>query len=325
MITDPLCKPKRAWRRAPGSPSSLRQLHSTVPFRAGRCVPAGFTLVELLVVIAIIAILAGLLLPALSKAKIKAKGIICMSNMRQLTLGWVAYAHDNNDRFPYSDSANPGGPSAATDPYTWVTGVLDFDPANPSNWDVTRDLQKSPLWPYCGKSAEIWKCPADPSKVTPSTGPFKGIPTFRIRSMVMSAWFGGFGGAMPPPGDGQGVSSPPWQLYLKLTDLMDPGPSLTALFADERDDSINTGNFYTDMTGYPDQPALAQFNFDLPASYHNNAGGLSFADGHAEIKRWLDPRTTPPLRDYNWTGTTIPSPRNPDIAWLQYHATRRKQ
>lgn len=285
----------------------------------------GFTLVELLVVIAIIAILAGLLLPALSRAKAKAKGIMCMNNMRQLTLGWVQYSQDNNDRFPYSDSTTPGTPNPASDPYTWVTGVLDFDPANTSNWDLNADLVKSPLWPYSGKSAGIWKCPADPSKVTPSSGPFKGVPTQRIRSMVMSAWFGGFGGSMPPPGNGTGVTSPPWQLYLKTTDLRDPGPSSTMLLADERDDSINTGNFYIDMTGFPNQPQLYQFNFDLPASYHNFAGGLSYADGHSEIKRWQDGRTTPPLRDYNWTASTIPSPRNPDIAWLQFRGTRPKQ
>ncbi len=86
---------------------------------------------------------------------------------------------------------------------------------------------------------------------------------------------------------------------------------------------INWGNFYIDMTGYPDQPQLLQFNWDMPGSYHNGAGGLSFADGHAEIKRWLDGRTTPPLEQL--TRGPAPSPRNVDISWLQQRATRRIQ
>jgi len=280
----------------------------------------GFTLIELLVVIAIIAILAAMLLPALSKSKLKAQGIMCMNNMRQLTLAWVQYAHDSSDRLPYASASNGGmGGDPATDPYVWVTGVLDFNPANPSNWDTRVDLQKSPLWPYCAGSAGIWKCPADRSTIVPASGPFQGQRISRIRSMSMMIWLGGFGGTLNT--GYPGVSSPVWRLYLKLNDVFNPGPSSTVVFWDEREDMINWGNFYIDMTGFPDQPNSVQFNWDLPGSYHNRAGGLSFVDGHAEIKRWLDSRTTPPLSAI--TPGPVASPRNRDIMWLQERATRR--
>lgn len=108
--------------------------------------------------------------------------------------------------------------------------------------------------------------------------------------------------------------------------MIDPGPSNTLLFWDEREDAINWGNFFVDMTGFPDHPNATEFAQDFPASYHNRAGGLSFVDGHAEIKRWLDPRTTPPIRkDSSWlnAAATTPSPNNPDIRWLQERATRQ--
>jgi prepilin-type processing-associated H-X9-DG protein len=141
--------------------------------------------------------------------------------------------------------------------------------------------------------------------------------------MAISVWLGGWDGALPQAWTGlAGVSSPPWRLYLKSTDVLDPGPSNTILFWDERQDSINYGNFFIDMSGFPSQPKLTQFSGgDMPASYHNGAGGLSFVDGHSEVKRWQDPRTIPPL-----SSTTRPlvnlSPSNPDIVWLQERATR---
>jgi prepilin-type N-terminal cleavage/methylation domain-containing protein/prepilin-type processing-associated H-X9-DG protein len=283
----------------------------------------GFTLIELLVVIAIIAILAGMLLPVLAKAKTKAQGIMCMNNMRQLSLAWIQYSHDANDRIPYASSDNPSGSDPKIDPYVWVTGLLDFNPSNPSNWDVTRDIEKSLLWPYCGNCVGIWKCPADKSTIVPATGPLRGQRVPRVRSMSMSLWLGGFGGTLQ---FASGLTSPPWRLYLKASDLIDPGPSSTLLFWDEREDAINCGNFGIDMNGFPDQPKLSEFAQDYPASYHNGAGGLSFADGHSEIKHWLDPRTTPPIRkNSNWldAAPTTPSPNNPDIVWLQERSTRR--
>jgi prepilin-type processing-associated H-X9-DG protein len=90
-----------------------------------------------------------------------------------------------------------------------------------------------------------------------------------------------------------------------------------------REDSIDWGNFATDMRGWPDQPGSFGF-YDLPASYHNRAGGLSFADGHAEIRRWVDERTTPPLQRDGFVPDIFASPNNRDIFWLQEHATRMR-
>jgi len=112
-----------------------------IPRRSPRA-PA-FTLIELPVVIAIIAILAGMLLPALGKAKQKAQGIQCMINHRQLALAWRMSAEDNNDRLPYAGPTD--GAFGADEPYVWVNGAMDFDPYNRSNWDVEKDIRKGPL------------------------------------------------------------------------------------------------------------------------------------------------------------------------------------
>jgi len=143
--------------------------------------------------------------------------------------------------------------------------------------------------------------------------------------MSMSVWFGGFGGLLTSPINlPPGVTSPPYRLYLRLGDLVDPGPTGTSLFWDQREDSINTGNFFIDMTGWPDAPDLVQWNQDLPAFYHGRAGGLSFADGHSEIRRWKDARTMPPVRQGgNFFPGPVPQPDNRDIIWLQERATRR--
>jgi prepilin-type N-terminal cleavage/methylation domain-containing protein/prepilin-type processing-associated H-X9-DG protein len=275
---------------------------------------AAFTLIELLVVIAIIAILAAMLLPSLTRAKLKAQGVQCMSNNRQMALAWRMYTEDNRDVLLY---ASGNASTMANDPEAWCTGNLDFSPGNRSNWDPATDIMKSPMWPYCSKNAGIWRCPADHSFVTVA-----GTPKPRVRSIAMNIYLGGFHGESP-------ASAPSYLVYRRYAQLNNPSPSKIFVFIDEREDAINWGNFETEMTGYdPATPSPASYQLtDLPASYHGNAGGLSFADGHAEIHRWRDGRTMPPLviggLTFSGSGAT-PSPRNQDVAWLQDRATRKK-
>ncbi|HEV2394751.1 MAG TPA: type II secretion system protein [Verrucomicrobiae bacterium] len=271
-----------------------------------------FTLVELLVVIAIIAILASLLLPGLVIAKLKAQGTYCMGNLKQMQLGWAMYSQDFNDYLaPNSDLGNEG---KDLDNPGWVAGNMSYstDPASLSD-DTNIDLLVGPEWVPFGslgqytKHAGVYHCPGDRSTVIAG-----GMSYQRVRSYSMNGWVGF------DTRDWQQPPAPPfYKLNFKMSDLQNPSPSDTWVFLDEREDSINDGWFAVDMVNQGGQARWV----DFPASYHNRAAALSFADGHAVVHKWTDPRTYPPLVSGAPIVKSQFCPNNPDVSWLQSHTT----
>jgi prepilin-type processing-associated H-X9-DG protein len=254
-----------------------------------------FTLIELLVVISIIIILAGMFAPALARAKGKAHRVVCMNHLKQLSLCWLMYAHDNDGTLPESYAYDPSG---GLNQHAWIRGSMDDNPAygqlDPGKFDSVNPntIAQGKLFPY-NRSTTIYRCPADRSTTD-------SVP--RVRSYSINGWVGG----RPLAGQDE------YRVYLKESDLLEPGPAQTFVFIDEHEKSINDGWFVFDMKGN-------RGLIDAPAKRHDQSYAISFADGHVESWKLKDARTL------DWKTLPIPNqPLNSDWERLRASASSER-
>ncbi len=275
----------------------------------GRVRPHGFTLIELLVVIAIIAILAGMLLPALAKAKTKAQGIACMNKSHQLMLAWHLYNTDNTDKMAAAYHGGSAQTPVINDKKSpMMVGWLDWA-SRTDNTNVLYliDRRYASLGPYVGASVQVFKCPSD--KYT--SGPQKKLGwTERCRSISADIYVG----------DGnaeEGPTEPIYRHIKKTSEFVNPGPSETWVFLDEHPDSMNDPGFFS--------PRATTW-IDLPASYHNGACGFAMADGHGEIHKWVNASTKLKISVSSLPSVGLKAGEKPvDISWMRYHTPRNTE
>lgn len=275
-----------------------------------------FTLIELLVVIAIIAILAALLLPALNAAKQQGQGAKCISNLRQLTLGWIMYANDNRDNLVLNsdETYQPNILNVNADPQ-WCPGIETSYSTTPNAIALSSNvfIKAGQIFPYV-QNVQIYVCPADNTFVINNAVQTRYPKT---RSMSMNAWINPAGPPLPANGIVDLGNTNNCVIYRKTADLNLPGSSKIWLLMDENPYSINDAFMICN-------PNATTWE-DHPASYHDHAAGLSFCDGHAQIRKWTDPEVwsftlAQAQAEANGSGQPPPSNTN-DLHWLQLAST----
>ena len=266
---------------------------------------AGFTLLELLVTVSIIAILAGLLLPALASARAKARAIQCVHNLRQLSTACLLYASDAEDAFPYNMGTDEIRRVVAQGRYdNWTSSIMswELDADNTNKFLLTR----GGIGPELSGTAAVYKCPND--LVVSDLQAQHGI-TARVRSYSMNAMVGNAGQYSR---GGHNVNNPDYKQFFRTGEI--PRPADIFVFIEEHPDSIGDGYFLNRVE--------EREWTDLPASYHNGAANLTFADGHVETHTWREAATRPAARaDAVRLPLPVPASSSADFDWLMQRTT----
>jgi len=249
---------------------------------------------------------------ALGDGQVRSHAAICLSNLRRLGQAWLMYAEDHGGKL-VGNPGDPGTMSLASSNQAWVLGWIDFQGGTSfppeyggrANTNTFILSQLSPLAPFAGRDATLFRCPADRSL---SFGN-RGVP--RVRSISMNGYQNGW------------AWDPGHQVFTRLSDFVSLPPAESFVLIEENESSINDGFFIVSMSGYPKSPQSARM-VDIPGAFHNGGVGLNFADGHAELKKWIDARTMPRFNPTGLPALNVPQPNNRDILWLQERTTRRE-